>query len=150
MSIDSEPEPHWPLTEMLMTAFLRLVALSCLYFGVRYWAMLIGYSDGGTGRFDLLNLPWRAAGAMLSVLYPVAAIGLWLRASWGPVIWVGIAMIEVAMHEVWPGIFGGWRLMTVTIAAIAVLYVGFRVAMFIDRRRARRKAEESGRPMVRL
>ncbi len=83
MEPDSQPLPKRPLTEILFLVFMRLVAVSCFWFGLQYWAMLTGYSLGGHGRFDMLNLPWRVAGSALAVIFPVAALGLWLGASWG-------------------------------------------------------------------
>jgi uncharacterized RDD family membrane protein YckC len=135
MSIDSENLPKVPLTEWLMDIFLKLVALACLFMGVQYWAMLVGFSMGGAGRFDLAGLPWKTAGTALAVLYPVAAVGLWLRASWGPVIWVVIAATELAMHEVWGPVFGANRLLSATIVIIMACYVGLRIAIVAERRR---------------
>lgn len=106
MEPDSQPLPKRPLTEILFLVFMRLVAVSCFWFGLQYWAMLTGYSLGGHGRFDMLNLPWRVAGSALAVIFPVAALGLWLGASWGAVMWVMGAGTQIAMYKVWPHIFG--------------------------------------------
>ena len=76
------------------------MAVSCFWFGLNYWAMLIGYSFGGAGRFDLLPLPWRVAATSLAVVYPVAALGLWLLVSWGPVLWVVAAATLLNLY--WP------------------------------------------------
>ena len=75
---DSAHVPKPSLTEILFGVFLRLVAASCIWFALNYWAMLIGFSHGGAGRFDLLSPEWRAAATALAVVYPVAALGLWL------------------------------------------------------------------------
>ncbi len=42
----------------------------------------------------------------LAVTYPVAALGLWLLVSWGPVIWVVAASAEIVMFGFYPAIFG--------------------------------------------
>ncbi|WOS63865.1 DUF6163 family protein [Sinorhizobium fredii] len=126
---DSAHVPKPSLTEMLFGWFLRLVSASCFWFALNYWAMLIGFSHGGAGRFDLLAPEWRAAATALAVLYPVAAIGLWLLVSWGPVIWVLAAAIEVAMVEFYPGMLGARSLLLVLHGSVAVTFVLFRAAI---------------------
>lgn len=103
---DSVHVPKPSLTEVLFAWFLRLVGASCFWFALSYWAMLIGFSHNGAGRFDLLSPEWRAAATALAVVYPVAAIGLWLLVSWGPVVWVVAAATEIAMDKFYPGILG--------------------------------------------
>ena len=118
--------------------FLRLAAVAALWFALQYWAMLTGLSFGGKGRFDLLPPAWKAAATALAVLFPVAAVGLWLLVSWGPVIWLIAAATEIAMHEAYPSIFGIDRLLILTHLAIAVLFVLFHIALFFQRRRQAR------------
>jgi hypothetical protein len=121
------------LPDLLMTVLLRGVALACLWYALNVWSGLIGYGNGGAGRFDLLGSDMKAAAATLAILYPVAAIGLWLRGSWGPVIWVVAAMVEVVKHEAYPEIFGADRIKVLVIAAIALTYIAIRIAIRIGR-----------------
>jgi hypothetical protein len=136
---DSAHVPKPSLTEVLFNWFLRLVSASCFWFALNYWAMLIGFSHGGAARFDLLPPEWRAAATALAVVYPVAAMGLWLLVSWGPVVWVVAAAIEVAMDKFYPGIFGPRPLLFVLHAAVAVTFVLFRAALLFQRWRQARK-----------
>lgn len=126
------------LPDLLMAIFLRLVAVSCLWYGLVIWGDLIGYRNGGILRFDLLNNDMKAAGATLAILYPVAAIGLWLRGPWGPVIWSVAAITEVTMHEVYAEIFGPDRLKSVAIGLIVIVYFGLRLATRFGRPKDRR------------
>ena len=128
MVADSAKGPRPSLTETLFALFLRLVAVASLWFALQYWAMLTGFSFDGRGRFDLLPPAWKAASTVLAVLFPVAAVGLWLLVSWGPVIWLLAAATEIAMHEVYPSIFGINRLLVVTHLAVAAVFVLFRIA----------------------
>jgi len=138
MVADSAKGPRPSLTETLFALFLRLVAVASLWFALQYWAMLTGFSLGGQGRFDLLPPAWKAAYTALAVLFPVAAVGLWLLVSWGPVIWLIAAATEIAMHEVYPSTFGLNRLLVFMHLAIAVVFVLFRLALFVQRRRQTR------------
>jgi hypothetical protein len=134
MEPDSLPQIKMPLTEIIYLVFLRLVALSCFWFGLQYWGMLTGYSLNGNGRFDMLNLPWRVAGTGLAVVFPVAALGLWLCASWGAVMWVIGAGAQIAMYKVWPNIFGHNTLVPVMHGIVAAVYILFQVAFWLDAR----------------
>lgn len=139
MEADSPHVPKRSLTEILFVTFLRLVAISCLWFGLQYWAMLVGYSFGGSARFDLLNLPWKVAATSLAVVFPVAALGLWLTVSWGPVIWVTAAGGQILMYGVWKEVYGTDSLVVPMHAAVATVYLAFRAVLWLEQRR---KAQE--------
>ncbi|MBP1850691.1 DUF6163 family protein [Rhizobium halophytocola] len=134
MDDDSSQLLRPSLTDILYVIFLRIVALSCLWFGLTYWGMLVGYSDGGFGRFDLLSLPWRAAATSLAVIFPVAALGLWLASSWGPVIWTIAAGLQLAMFVVWTQTFGDHRIVVISHILVAAVYVTFRAAIWFQGR----------------
>ncbi|WP_320409390.1 DUF6163 family protein [Rhizobium sp. Root482] len=140
MALDSVKVPKLSLTQTLFGLFLRLVSVSCFWFGLNYWAMLIGFSFEGSGRFDLLPVPWRTAATVLAVVYPVAALGLWLLVSWGPVLWVAAAAIEVLMFAVYPEVFGAKPMLLVLHAAVAFIFVLFRAAIVFQRVRQARAA----------
>lgn len=139
MEDDSAHVPKRSLTETLFVAFLRIVAISCLWLGIQYWSMLVGYSLQGHARFDLLSLPWKVAASSLAVGFPVAALGLWMAVSWGPVIWVVTAGGQVLMHGVWPEIFGHNALIVPMHLLVAVVYMVFRAALWLEKRH---KAQE--------
>lgn len=114
--------------------FLRVVAASCLAAGLKYWALLIGLVGDGPWRFDLMPLHWKLASASLSVLFPVAATGLWMMVSWGPVVWVAAAGAEVVMYALYPTLFGFRPLILALHAAVAMVYVAFRLVLAMQRR----------------
>lgn len=134
LAADFQPCPP----EIALIWLLRIVALYCLLFGVFYWVKLIGYYPGLTWRFDLMPVHWRIAAASLAVLYPFAAIGLWLLASWGPVIWFVCAAIEVAMYGYFSTLYGERLLFIYVQFAIALAYTGLRVAIWQCKRKAAR------------
>jgi hypothetical protein len=125
------------IPQLLMTLFLRLVALVCLWYGLRLWGDLIGYTHHGSRRFDLLANDLKAANATLAALSPVAAIGLWLRGAWGPVIWSAGAVLEIVMHEFLKETFGADPVMMITIAVTAVIYVALRLVILFMKPPAR-------------
>jgi hypothetical protein len=139
MNPDSPTIPKRTLTDILFILFLRLVAVSCLWFGLQYWAMLVGYSLVGAGRFDLLSLPWKVASTSLAVLFPVASLGLWLTVSWGPVVWVLAAGGQILMYGFLPQIFGANHLVILLHAMVAALYWFFRIVLWLEKRRQRQQ-----------
>ncbi|MCD2181234.1 DUF6163 family protein [Rhizobium sp. TRM96647] len=139
MASDSPNVPRWTLTDTLYMLFLRMMAILCLWFALQYWAMLTGFSLEGRGRFDLLPSAWKAASTALAVMFPVAAVGLWLLAPWGAVIWVLAAATEIAMHAFYPSIFGIKPLLVIAHLAVAAVYVLFQLALFLQRRKQARQ-----------
>lgn len=129
--IETLPRQRIYLPELLMTILLRMVAAACLWFAFRIWSDLIGYGAGGALRIDLLDNDQQAAVATLAVLYPVAAIGLWLRGSWGPVVWTVAAIVEIARHESLPGSFANATPTLAMIASTVVLYLALRLTLWL-------------------
>lgn len=134
LQIGTAPEVGTGAIEASFRLFVRLVALSSLLAGLHYWGRLIGYSDGGVYRFDLIPSYWQLASASLAVLLPVAAVGLWMQVSWGPVLWVVAAGSEIIMHQGLPQWFGERPLLIAAHAVVICVYIGFRVALFVKRR----------------
>lgn len=118
---------------LTLTAFIwfcRLIALFCLYAGLKYWIQLIGYQEGAINRFDTMPVHWQVAAASLAVLFPVAATGLWMVVSWGPVIWAAAAGAEFIMYYWFPNLFGQMPITLLAHGAVAALYLAFRLALF--------------------
>lgn len=124
--------------ELTWQWFHRVIAAYSLLFGILYWVRLIGVYDGALWRFDLMPVHWQVASVCLAVLFPFAASGLWMLASWGPVIWFICAATEVVMYVGLPDLFGSRLEIVVSHLMVAALYCTFRVIFFL---RARRQAD---------
>lgn len=124
--------------ELTFEWFLRLVAVYSLFFGLLYWVRLIGLYEGTDWRFDLMPVHWQVASVTLAVLFPFAASGLWMLASWGPVIWFICALIEVTMYVGLPELFGARYDIVFAHGCVALLYCVFRAVFFV---RARQQAD---------
>jgi Family of unknown function (DUF6163) len=118
--------------------FYRIIAVYSLIYGVMYWVRLIGIYDGSLWRFDLMPVHWQLASASLAVLFPVAAIGLWMMVSWGPVIWIAAAAGEVVMHAGFPQLYGSRPLTVASHITVLLLFIIFALAWQIQRRRKKR------------
>lgn len=138
MRNSTESRPRESLALTLFLIFQRLVAVASLVLGLQYWSLLIGVHDSELWRFDLMPVHWRVAASSLAVLYPVAAVGLWIPVSWGPVVWFTAASGEAVMYLVFPDLFGEKLWVVAAAGAVAAIYVVFRVVLFLEKRRARR------------
>lgn len=101
----------------------RIVAVFCLMSGLLYWVRLVGIYSGDLWRFDLMPVHWQVASVTLAALFPFAAIGLWMLASWGAVVWLICAVIEVFMYWWRVDLFGARPPIVIAHVVIAVLYL---------------------------
>ncbi|MBC8717695.1 MULTISPECIES: DUF6163 family protein [Brucella/Ochrobactrum group] len=125
-------------TEWSFVWFIRLIALSALASGVYYWIKLIGIQPGLLWRFDLMPWQWQTACVALALLMPVAATGLWMRAEWGPVLWIIASVGEIAIYSVFARHFEYRPLLVAFNAVCIIIYVVFRVLLYIEKRRLSR------------
>jgi Family of unknown function (DUF6163) len=120
--------------QIIFAWFHRVIALYCLLFGVLYWIRLIGIYDGPLWRFDLMPVHWQVTTVVLAAFFPFAGIGLWMMASWGPVIWFICAVTEAVMYLGFPELFGGRLLIVASHMLVILLYAAFRVVIYIQKR----------------
>ncbi len=133
-----------PRRSIAQAAFVwlqRLVAAYCLVFGVTYWVRIVGVYDQPLWRFDLMPVSWQVVSVTLAALFPFAAIGLWMLASWGPVIWLICAATELTMYLGFPRIFGSNRWIVASHLLTIALYACCRILIALGRKE---EAEVSG------
>jgi hypothetical protein len=93
-------------TEYLVL-FLRLMAAVSLIKGLYHWAQVCGIGADPDDGFLAHTMAWRAATVFFAVLDLVAAVGLWLAAAWGAVVWLS-SVVSMAVVEVFfPNVYGG-------------------------------------------
>jgi Family of unknown function (DUF6163) len=108
-----------------LVVYLRVVAGLSLIKGLYHWAGVAGIADGPGGGFEANPLPWQAATVFFAIIDLVAAVGLWLAAAWGGVVWLTAAISMAAVELFFPQIFGG-RLWVIPIElALIAAYVWF-------------------------
>lgn len=127
---------HPSLIETFFVWFQRMIAGVCLLFGVLYWVRLVGVYDEPLWRFDLMPVHWQISSVILAVFYPFVAIGLWMLASWAPVIWAICAITETAMYLLYPDLYGHRLLIVAGNIVVALFYAVFRVLIHRQRRGA--------------
>lgn len=89
-----------------LVVFLRLMAGISLIKGLYHWAAVCGIGAGAEG-FEAHTVAWQTATAFFAVIDLVAAVGLWLAAPWGAVVWL-TSVVSMAVIEVFfPQVYGG-------------------------------------------
>jgi hypothetical protein len=110
-----------------LVLYVRVLAIAFLVSGLRRWAIILGPLAPG-GDFFNLSPEWTVAIGFFAVFELVAAVGLWLLASWGTVVWLIAATTEVVLHTVFRDIFGfepvilAFHAVTFTIYAILTFF----------------------------
>ena len=106
--------------------YLRIVAIIALLLGLTDASRLLGVSSGAQSPITELGATGFAYLAVFCLARLFAAVGLWLRASWGAVLLVGATVVELALYlggvpGVEIGAFG-FALRLLMVGSIAVLF----------------------------
>jgi len=104
-----------------LVLFLRAMAVLSLLKGLYHWAIICGIGDGPDGGFETGPMPWQTATVFFAVIDLVAAVGLWLTAAWGAVVWLTAAISMAAVELLFPRIYGGG--MAIVFAELGLLAV---------------------------
>src|SRR4030088_1882685 len=90
-----------------LVLFLRLMAAVALLKGLYYWAIVCGVGAPSPQGFDAYAMPYQSATVFFAVIDLVAAVGLWLAAPWGAVVWLTSVISMAAVEALFPQIYGG-------------------------------------------
>jgi len=93
-----------PWTERLVL-FLRIMAVISLFKGLYHWAQVTGIFVKPEDAFEMRSIAWQASTIFFAVIDLVAAIGLWLAAAWGAVIWLTSLVSMIALDLFFPQVF---------------------------------------------
>jgi uncharacterized membrane protein (DUF2068 family) len=85
--------------------FLRIMAGISMLNGLRYWAAVCGIAFVPAGGFEGQTVAWQTATVFYAVIDLVAAVGLWLAAPWGAVVWLTSAVSMVVIQVIFPRIY---------------------------------------------
>jgi hypothetical protein len=92
-------------TEYLVL-FLRVMAVLSLLKGLYHWGQVCGLGAPSTGGFVAHTIAWQTATVFFAVLDLVAAVGLWLAAAWGAVVWLTSVVSMAAVEVFFPQVYG--------------------------------------------
>jgi uncharacterized membrane protein (DUF2068 family) len=78
--------------------YVRIVAIIALLLGLNDASRLLGVSTGAQSPIDILGVTGFVYLAVFSMAQLFAAVGLWIRASWGAVLLVAATVLELGMY----------------------------------------------------
>ena len=127
--------------EGIMNLFMRVLAFVFICFAIRYWLLMVGILEPDI-RFDTMPNHWKIAGTFYSVFYPVAALGLWGLFRWGIVIWFITAGFELAMHLIYPQLFGEYNALVIFHFASMGAWLIYALIEYLDKKRTLMKEHQ--------
>jgi uncharacterized protein DUF6163 len=105
-----------------LVVFLRMMAALSMCKGIYHWARVCGIGGGGE-LFEYQSIAWQAATVFFAVIDLVAAVGLWLAAAWGAVIWLMSVASMLAFEIFFPQVFGGGVVIGVIEGSLLAMYL---------------------------
>lgn len=120
---DAEREDRWTNWFIL---FLRVMAGVSMLKGLYHWALVVGVASSMS--FEIGTTAWQAATIYFAVIDLVAAVGLWLAAAWGGVVWLTATISMVAIELFFPQVFGGSILVVIAELVLLFSYFGLAIA----------------------
>jgi fatty acid desaturase len=106
-----------------LVLFLRVMAGISMLKGLYHWSRVCGIGVGETEIFQNQSIAWQAATVFFAVIDLVAAVGLWLAAAWGAVIWLTAVASMLAVDLFFPQVFGG--------STVTGLFEGTMLALYL-------------------
>jgi Family of unknown function (DUF6163) len=106
-----------------LVLFLRVMAGVSMLKGLYHWSRVCGIGVGPNEGFEFHSIAWQTATVFFAVIDLVAAVGLWLAAAWGAVIWLTAAASMLAVDVFFPQVFEHALLIGVAEATLLALYL---------------------------
>jgi hypothetical protein len=105
-----------------LVLFLRVMAGLSILKGLYHWSRVTGIGTGDD-LFEYHSVAWQTATVFFAVIDLVAAVGLWLAAAWGAVLWLMAIASMLAVEIFFPQVFGGGLLSGLFESALLMLYL---------------------------
>jgi fatty acid desaturase len=121
---EGEGEPSVGRWTRRLVLFLRVMAAVSMLKGLYHWSRVCGIGVDASDVFQYHSIAWQAATVFFAVIDLVAAVGLWLAAAWGAVIWLTAVASMLAVEIFFPQVFGVSLLTGGLEGGLLVLYLG--------------------------
>ena len=106
-----------------LVLFLRLMAGVSMLKGLYHWSWVCGIAVPANEVFEYHSIAWQTATVFFAVIDLVAAVGLWLAAAWGAVIWLTAVASMLAVEIFFPQVFGSGFLTVTVEGVLLALYL---------------------------
>ncbi len=88
-----------------LVLYLRVIAGVSMFKGLYHWALVCGII-GEEGGFEAHAQSWQATTSFFAIIDLVAAVGLWLVAPWGAVVWLTSTVTMIVVHVFFDQVYG--------------------------------------------
>ena len=110
-----------------LVLFLRVMAAVSLIKGLYHWSQICSIGAAPDQVFEMQSMAWRSVTVFFAVIDLVAAVGLWLAAPWGAVVWL-TSTVSMAMVELFfPGVYGGSAFVVLTEIGLLGIYLSLAI-----------------------
>jgi hypothetical protein len=106
-----------------LVLFLRAMAAVSMLKGLYHWSRVCGIGVDAGDVFQYHSIAWQAATVFFAVIDLVAAVGLWLAAAWGAVIWLTAVASMLAVDIFFPQVFGASMVTGLAEGGLLVIYL---------------------------
>lgn len=106
-----------------LVLFLRVMAGVSMFKGLYHWSRVCGIGVEPNDLFQYHSIAWQAATVFFAVIDLVAAVGLWLAAAWGAVIWLTAVASMLAVEIFFPQVFGRGFITVVLEGGLLAVYL---------------------------
>ena len=120
---EAEGEPQVGRWTRRLVLFLRLMAAVSMLKGLYHWTRVCGIGVGSGELFEYQSTAWQTATVFFAVIDLVAAVGLWLAAAWGAVIWLMSVASMLAFEIFFPQVFGGGLIIGLAEGSLLAIYL---------------------------
>ena len=103
--------------------------------GLYHWAQVCGIGAPADAGFESHSVAWQTATVFFAVIDLVAAVGLWLAAAWGAVVWLTAAVSMAVVEVFFPQIYGGSVFVVLVESTLLAIYLW--LAIFAARRQSK-------------
>ena len=117
-----EAGPQVGLWTQRLVTFLRAMAVLSMLKGLYHWTRVCGIGVG-SDLFEYQSIAWQTATVFFAVIDLVAAVGLWLAAAWGAVVWLMSVASMLAVEIFFPQVFGASLLAELLEGGLLGLYL---------------------------
>ena len=120
--------------EFFSVVYLRVIAVFFIFFTLRYWLQIVGFYEGDNYRFDTMPEYWKVTVAIMAVIAPLTALGLWGTFSWAYVVWAVAIVTELIMFVGYPDLFGSASLLVIFHVTSMGIYIIMKLLHYIKNR----------------
>lgn len=113
--------------------YIRIVAIISLLLGLNDAARLLGVNLGAVSPISVMGMTGFVYLAIFALARLFAAVGLWIKASWGAVLLVGATAAELALYllgnpDIAMTAFGFAVRVVLLVAILVILVLSFRLS----------------------